>query len=201
MEAERLPSCPAVMFRNVAGSEFPMAANVLAHRPRLAWAFGTSEEGLVPEFKERIQRPVAPTVLTDGLPPYQENSLLNDAVDLRQLPVLTHFEQDGGPYVTAGLVVARDPRSGMSTVGFSPHATQGAAPAWREPPLPAAHVRVFPPRRGAGRVSGGGGVHRRAPAGFPGGVDVAAGGNREVRASRRPLGRAAGAGAMRDRGL
>ena len=116
MEAERLPSCPAVMFRNVAGSEFPVAANVLAHRPRLARAFGTSEERLVHEFKERIQRPVLPKVMKDA--PFQENTLLNEAVDLRQLPVLTHFEQDGGPYVTAGLVVARDPQSGMSTVGF-----------------------------------------------------------------------------------
>ena len=116
MEAERLPSCPAVVFRNIAGSEFTMAANVLAHRPRLAWAFETSEERMVHEFKERIQRPVPPTVLKDA--PWQENSLLHDAADLRQLPILTHFEQDGGPYVTAGLVVARDPQSGMSTVGF-----------------------------------------------------------------------------------
>ena len=116
MEAERLPSCPAVVFRNIAGSEFTMAANVLAHRPRLAWALETSEERMVHEFKERIQRPVPPTVLKDA--PWQENSLLHDAADLRQLPILTHFEQDGGPYVTAGLLVARDPQSGMSTVGF-----------------------------------------------------------------------------------
>ena len=47
MEAERLPSCPAVMFRNISGSGFAMAANVLAHRPRLAWAFGASGERLV----------------------------------------------------------------------------------------------------------------------------------------------------------
>jgi 2,5-furandicarboxylate decarboxylase 1 len=116
MEAERLPSCPAVVFRNIAGSDFTMAANVLAHRPRLAWAFETSEERMVHEFKDRIQRPIPPTVLKDA--PWQENSLLHEAADLRQLPILTHFEQDGGPYVTAGLVVARDPQSGMSTVGF-----------------------------------------------------------------------------------
>ncbi len=116
MEAERLPACPAVMFRNLTGSEFTMAANVLAHRPRLARAFDTSEERLVHEFKERIQRPIPPSVTKDA--PFRENSLVNEAVDLRQLPILTHFEQDGGPYVTAGLVVARDPQSGMSTLGF-----------------------------------------------------------------------------------
>ena len=74
MEAERLPSCPAVVFRNIAGSDFTMAANVLAHRPRLAWAFETSEERMVHEFKERIQRPIPPTVLKDA--PWHENSLL-----------------------------------------------------------------------------------------------------------------------------
>ena len=95
MEAERLPSCPAVMFHDVSGSEFPMAANVLAHRPRLAWAFGASEERLVHEFKERIQQPVPPKVFKDA--PFQENSLLNESVDLGQLPILTHFEQTAAP--------------------------------------------------------------------------------------------------------
>lgn len=116
MEAEKLPSCPAVMFNNVAGSEFPMVANLLAHRPRLAMAFDTSPEQLVHEFTERIKQPIPPKICTDA--PFQENTVLGEQVDLGQLPILTHFEQDGGPYITAGLVVARDPQSGMSTLGF-----------------------------------------------------------------------------------
>ena len=116
MEAEKLPSCPAVLFNDVAGSKFPMIGNLLAHRPRLAMAFDTSSDLLVDEFKERVKRPIPPRLCKDA--PFQDNTLLNDKVDLHQLPILTHFEQDGGPYITAGLVVARDPQSGMSTLGF-----------------------------------------------------------------------------------
>lgn len=116
MEAERLPSCPAVLFRNVAGSSFPVVANLLAHRPRLALAFDTSGEKLVHEFKERIRRPIPPTIHKDA--PFRDNTRLDDEVDLRELPILTHFEQDGGPYITAGLAVARDPETGLSTLGF-----------------------------------------------------------------------------------
>jgi UbiD family decarboxylase len=35
-------------------------------------------------------------------------------VDLRRLPILTHYEKDGGPYVTAGVGVARDPEYGLN---------------------------------------------------------------------------------------
>ena len=34
------------------------------------------------------------------------------------MPILTHFNADGGPYVTAGMVIARDPISGIHTCGL-----------------------------------------------------------------------------------
>ncbi|MFQ5802598.1 MAG: UbiD family decarboxylase [Candidatus Methylomirabilales bacterium] len=116
LEAEKLASCPVVLFEKIEGSDFPVVSNLLAHRPRLALALGVPEERLVGEFGARLKSSIHPVVRGDA--PFQENTLVGDEVDLRRLPVLTHFEQDGGPYLTAALVVARDPYSGVSTIGY-----------------------------------------------------------------------------------
>ena len=34
------------------------------------------------------------------------------------LPIITHFPIDAGPYLTSGLVIAKDPESGSETLGF-----------------------------------------------------------------------------------
>ena len=116
LEAEKLASCPAVLFEQVRGSDFPVISNLLAHRPRLALALGVSQERLVEEFRLRLQGSVAPVLRSDA--PFQDNIFIGDRVDLGRLPMLVHFEQDAGPYLTAALVVARDPHSGIRTVGY-----------------------------------------------------------------------------------
>jgi UbiD family decarboxylase len=40
--------------------------------------------------------------------------VVEDDVDLGRLPILTHCENDGGPYTTASIVVARDPEYGLN---------------------------------------------------------------------------------------
>ena len=116
MEAEKLPHCPVVLFEKVEGNSFPVVSNVIGYRPRLALALGVSSENLVPEFGTRLKSPRPPVLCSDA--PFYENTFLGDQVDLRALPILTHFDQDGGPYLTAGLMVARDPHSGIRTAGY-----------------------------------------------------------------------------------
>lgn len=116
LEAEKLAACPVVLFEKVEGSDFPVVSNLLAHRPRLALALGVPGDRLVEEFRSRLKNSVPPVIESDAA--FQENKLVGKEVDLNRLPILTHFEQDGGPYITAALVVARDPYSGVSTVGY-----------------------------------------------------------------------------------
>lgn len=116
LEAEKLVSCPAVLFEQIKGSDFPLVSNLLAHRPRLASALGVSPDRLVEEFRTRLKGTLPPVNRSDA--PFQENVLLADKVDLNRLPMLVHFEQDGGPYLTAALVVARDPHSAVRTIGY-----------------------------------------------------------------------------------
>ena len=38
-------------------------------------------------------------------------------LDLGPLPIPTYFPGDAGPYLTAGMLVARDPETGVETAG------------------------------------------------------------------------------------
>lgn len=116
MDLEKQRRYPLVVFEDVGGSDFPVLTNVLAPRSRLARAMGVRQDDLVREYSRRIQ--LRPGVNRLAEAAFEANVMTGDQVDLGRLPVLTHFPIDAGPYITGGLVVARDPESQAETIGF-----------------------------------------------------------------------------------
>ncbi|MBI4320315.1 MAG: UbiD family decarboxylase [Chloroflexi bacterium] len=116
MEYEKIGQHPLLVFENVKGYEIPVATNVVSTRRRYAMAMGVQERQLAQVACRRSKTRLAPKLLPEA--PFQENVYLGDQVDLNRFPILTHFPIDGGPYITAGLVVAKDPYSGASTLGY-----------------------------------------------------------------------------------
>ncbi|MDR1193039.1 MAG: UbiD family decarboxylase [Peptococcaceae bacterium] len=51
-------------------------------------------------------------------PPCQQNVREGALVDLSALPVFRHFPGDAGPYITSGVVIARDPENGRHNFSF-----------------------------------------------------------------------------------
>jgi 2,5-furandicarboxylate decarboxylase 1 len=106
----------AVLFTNVNGSSAPVAANLCARRAYLARALHVPAERLLFALAEALARPVEPPVV--GHAPCQqvivspESQVAGVTVDLNELPILTHAERDGGPYVTAAALIVRDPDYG-----------------------------------------------------------------------------------------
>jgi 2,5-furandicarboxylate decarboxylase 1 len=123
MEMERQGRYPVVHFHKIAGSAFPVIANIIATRERLALGIGVTEEDLPTAFAEKIKKALPP-VLGEN-PPFMENTLVGEELDLSILPILTHFPIDAGPYITAGLVTAKDPESGADTCGYHRMQFQG----------------------------------------------------------------------------
>ncbi len=114
-ELNRLPTAPVLFAEQAAGSSFPLVSNLLAHRDRIAYMLGVPREGLIPEFTARAARRIAPVEYSDA--PWREQVFEGKDLDCARLPIPTHFEQDGGPYLTACLVAARDPVLGVHTIG------------------------------------------------------------------------------------
>src|SRR5204863_474943 len=59
---------------------------------------------------------VKPVVVPD--PPFRRRARTGGDVDLGSLPVPRYFPGDAGRYLTAGMLVARDPETGVETEGY-----------------------------------------------------------------------------------
>jgi 2,5-furandicarboxylate decarboxylase 1 len=107
----------AVLFESVKESSMPCVANIVGSREMLGLALGIPPGKAVPHFLERSTQRVEPVIVESG--PAQEVVQLGDDVNLRRFPQIVHSEKDAGPYVTAGLVVARNPVSGQRNVSYN----------------------------------------------------------------------------------
>lgn len=107
-----------VIFRNVinnhdALAEGSVAVNLFARPDAIVhiWESG----GIVDcdGFNERVALDGAITIVDRKEAPVAEVVATGTAVDLMSLSVITHHERDAGPYITAGIVVVRDPETGV----------------------------------------------------------------------------------------
>ncbi|HTI52871.1 MAG TPA: UbiD family decarboxylase, partial [Verrucomicrobiae bacterium] len=116
LELERRRRFPVLFFEQVRGHTIPVVSNVMASRRGLATALGVGEAALPETYAARLKEPVKPVVLDRA--PFRVDVRRGEAVDLGSLPIPTYFPGDGGPYLTAGLLIARDPATGVATAGF-----------------------------------------------------------------------------------
>src|SRR5438094_2756575 len=116
LEYERRRRWPILMFEKVTGADMPIVANVVASRRALAWALGVPEPRLALAYARRIKDTIKPNVVARA--PFRERVLTGRDLDLRRLPIPTYFPGDAGRYLTAGMLVARDPETGVETEGY-----------------------------------------------------------------------------------
>jgi 2,5-furandicarboxylate decarboxylase 1 len=97
-----------VRIAHVRGSDLALVANLLAGRSLIAEALGVAECELGPHLTRALDVPLEPQITGHG--PCQD--LVEENPDLADLPVPRFFAHEGGPYITAGCIVARDPETG-----------------------------------------------------------------------------------------
>ena len=108
---------PAVLFENVTGHpDARVIGNLVASRRRVAQALDTSEEKLAATYLQRTRQGIAPRTATEA--PVKDVQHLAPADLAALLPVLTHHEGDGGPFITSGVVLCQDPVSGRRGMGI-----------------------------------------------------------------------------------
>ncbi|GAB1362682.1 hypothetical protein MASR1M32_19180 [Rhodobacter sp.] len=108
---------PAQHFRHVAGSGVSVAGNLLNARGRFARGLGIAVQDLDAHCARAVEATIPPVVVEDA--PVQE--VVHPApLDLGTLlPVPTWFEREEGPYITAGVIVAKDPETGLRNVSIA----------------------------------------------------------------------------------
>jgi UbiD family decarboxylase len=101
---------PALLFENVKDHEIPVVGQLLASDRRVALALGLSQENVFDETVSRASKPIAPRRVSRGA--CQEVVYEGAEVDVTRLPLCTNNPKDGGPYITAGHVIIKDPEYG-----------------------------------------------------------------------------------------
>ncbi len=116
MEMEKRGRDPVVWFDKVGNSPFPVVANLFGTRRRYALALGVPPERLIEEWAARNDRTVEPVLRETG--PIHDVVVTGKDVDLSLLPIMRHFDNDAGPYITNAIIVAKDPDTGVRNTSF-----------------------------------------------------------------------------------
>lgn len=106
----------ALLFENVAGATMPVLGNFLASTLNVEAAFGMDRDGIRTAMSRAITEPIAPIVVASG--PAQDVQITDD-IDLGSLlPVLQHAPGDSGRFITSGVVLVRDPVTGVPNASY-----------------------------------------------------------------------------------
>jgi 2,5-furandicarboxylate decarboxylase 1 len=110
---------PAPLFERVTGSRWPIVSSAVANQTRAALALGC-ERAEVVEVMHHALEPA------NGVPPvpvesaaWEAHVVTGDEVDVRKLPIPTHAVGDGGPFITGGVTVSRDPVTGRGNLSYN----------------------------------------------------------------------------------
>jgi 2,5-furandicarboxylate decarboxylase 1 len=105
-------SAKALLFTSVRGYSMPVASGLLQSRNRLGIGMGVPYGEIEAKLRRAMDRPVKPKRLQKA--PVKEVILTKNKVDLYRLPVPVFSVMDGGPMITAGIVLAEDPEFGLN---------------------------------------------------------------------------------------
>ncbi|HSF81328.1 MAG TPA: UbiD family decarboxylase [Anaerolineales bacterium] len=99
-----------VLFRHIKESNFPLVGNLFCSKGAIAGYLGLPVNQIIPALASAIDRRLACQLV--GQAPCQE--VVETNPDLDRLPILRHCQQDGGNYISSGVVIARHPRHGQN---------------------------------------------------------------------------------------
>ncbi|MFQ6050075.1 MAG: UbiD family decarboxylase [Candidatus Hydrothermarchaeota archaeon] len=98
-----------VFFENVKSYGIKVVGNICSTRERITKALNIEKNSLVEHLLNAFDSPKKVKIVKKG--PIKD--IVKEEVDIENLPILRHYEKDGGHFITAGIVVAKDPDTGV----------------------------------------------------------------------------------------
>ena len=107
---------PAMLFTDVRGHDVPVVGNLLCCQANCEAAFGIGFADIRAAIGRAIAAPLPPVMVDKAA---AQQHVHTDGFDLGALlPVLFHTAEDAGRFVTAGVVIVRDPETGIYNASY-----------------------------------------------------------------------------------
>lgn len=113
---KRHDGAEALLFDNVGGSTMPVLGNFLASAANVEAAFGLGRSGVRAALTRGITNPIPHEMVGSGA--CQAVQHTRDIELGTLLPVLRHAPSDAGRFITAGVVIVRDPDTGIPNASY-----------------------------------------------------------------------------------
>ena len=102
----------ALLFDNIKESKFRLVSNLVGTRKRFAQAIGANESNIHEKILSAIKQAKKPELISKGK--FMENKSKN----IHELPIVTHFEKESGPFITSSIAYVKNPESGKQNSSF-----------------------------------------------------------------------------------
>jgi len=107
---------PALLFTAIDGYAIPIIGNLLCCQANCEAAFGVDFHGIRIAISRALSTPIPPVLVAR---PSAQQRVHIDKIDLsRMLPVLFHSAKDAGRFITAGVVIVRDPETQIYNASY-----------------------------------------------------------------------------------
>ncbi len=117
LELEKKQQFPVLWLEQPKGFDMPVVSNIFADRRRIAQMAGAeSPADFNGTWLHAEENPISPIIVDNG--PVQEVVTIGDEVDVGTLPISRHFDQDAGRYIGSGILVCKDPDSGVRNLSY-----------------------------------------------------------------------------------
>lgn len=103
----------AIFFEKISGFSFKMVGGICGTRERICLALGINQDDFYKKLQFALTHPNETMKVDDG--PIKE---VAEKPRFKDIPILTYYQKDAGPYITSAVVYARDSEEGIENVSI-----------------------------------------------------------------------------------
>jgi UbiD family decarboxylase len=116
LELEKRGREPVVIIERPKGYDRPVVTNLFASRDRIARMAGMPPGGFTEAWVRALSTPIPPVIVPNG--PVHDVVVQGADVDAGTLPISRHFQKDAGRYIGSGILVCKDPDTGVRNLSY-----------------------------------------------------------------------------------
>lgn len=98
-----------IIMENIRESDMKVVSGICNTREKIARALNTDVAGITQRIMSAINNPLP----INDYKSVQDSFNVSKPADVSDLPILTYYSRDGGPYITSGVIIAKDPETGV----------------------------------------------------------------------------------------